>query len=163
LLKQSQKELHCHNLLFVMVQDNAKHLAQQAVAADGSGQVEIALQLYFKLLDVLNQCYSHELDPNIQAAIMARFQVIMPAVFEVCRSQAAAAAASSALSATELDCHIGSSNSSSSSSSSSSRLEPIASKGCCCQADGCMCWGQLPASAAVTEQQQQEKIAAARD
>lgn len=53
----------------------ARILAEQAVAADGSGQVAAALQLYFQLLEVLNKCHKLETAPNIQAAIMARFQV----------------------------------------------------------------------------------------
>lgn len=53
----------------------ARTLAEQAVAADRSGQVATALQLYFQLLEVLNKCHTLETAPEVQGAIMARFQV----------------------------------------------------------------------------------------
>jgi hypothetical protein len=55
--------------------DLARDLAVQAVAADGSGQVALALQLYSSLLEVLNRCHRLESSPAVQAQIMARFQV----------------------------------------------------------------------------------------
>jgi hypothetical protein len=55
--------------------DRARQLAGQAVAADGSGQVALALQLYSSLLDVLNRCHRLEGSADVQAQIMSRFQV----------------------------------------------------------------------------------------
>ncbi|KAF6253923.1 hypothetical protein COO60DRAFT_369966 [Scenedesmus sp. NREL 46B-D3] len=57
--------------------EQARQLAVQAVAADGSGQVALALQLYSSLLDVLNRCHSLEGSAEVQAQIMARFQVYL--------------------------------------------------------------------------------------
>jgi hypothetical protein len=58
--------------------DQARDLAVQAVAADGSGQVALAVQLYSSLLEVLNRCHRLESSPAVQAQIMSRFQVSCP-------------------------------------------------------------------------------------
>eukprot|EP00879_Flechtneria_rotunda_P025957 GHRR01027622.1.p2 GENE.GHRR01027622.1~~GHRR01027622.1.p2 ORF type:complete len:151 (+),score=53.08 GHRR01027622.1:1884-2336(+) len=53
----------------------ARVLAEKAVAADLQCQVAQALKLYFQLLEVLNKCHQLETEPEVKAAIMARFQV----------------------------------------------------------------------------------------
>jgi hypothetical protein len=55
--------------------EQARQFAVEAVAADGSGQVALALQLYSSLLDVLNRCHRLEVSAEVQAQIMSRFQV----------------------------------------------------------------------------------------
>lgn len=60
---------------YQQLKQQAKTLAEQAVAADGRGELADAYQQYCQLLDVLNQCHTLETESPVRTGIMNRFQV----------------------------------------------------------------------------------------